>query len=116
MVGELCLDAGHTPFFPYLLDRELIGGADEDEEHHDADRGDDHRLDQPRSVGYRGDGATARRRDRAHREIDAIDTADLAVEAVPPHRAVDPVAVHHHRHQETGARTTRERWGPNRHI
>src|SRR3546814_8435385 len=26
MVGELCLDAGHTPFFPYLPDRELIGG------------------------------------------------------------------------------------------
>src|SRR3546814_1950810 len=110
----LCLDAGHTPFFPYLLDRELIGGADEDEEHHDADRGDDHRLDQPRSVGYRGDVAKARRRDRDHREIDDIEKADLAVVAVPQPRAVDPVDEHDDRDQEEGDAEARDEVGPDR--
>src|SRR3546814_10837834 len=114
MVVELCLDAGHTPFFPYLRYRELIGGADEDEEHHDADRGDDHRLDQPRSVGYRGDVAKARRRDRDHREIDDIEKADLAVVAVPQPRAVDPVDEHDDRDQEEGDAEARDEVGPDR--
>src|SRR3546814_3694389 len=82
MVGELCLDAGHTPFFPYLPDRELIGGADEDEEHRDADRGDDHRLDQPRAVGHRSDVAESGRRHRYHREIYDVEKAELSVVAV----------------------------------
>src|SRR3546814_7052335 len=41
MVGELCLDTSHTPFFPCAFEGELIGGADEDEEDGDADRSEE---------------------------------------------------------------------------
>src|SRR3546814_8873865 len=79
MVGELCLDTSHAPFFPCAFEGELIGGADEDEEDGDADRRHDHRLDQPRAVGHRRDVAEASRSEEHTSELQALMRTSNAV-------------------------------------
>ena len=100
VVRELLLDTSHAPFLPAAFHDEIVSRPNEDEEHREPDRRDDHRLDQARPIADRGDIAKARGGDRDHGEIDHVEKADFAVEIVDQSLAVPPVDHHHDEDQE----------------
>ncbi|HSE58393.1 MAG TPA: hypothetical protein VLA99_06805 [Nitrospiraceae bacterium] len=88
--AEPRLQHGHAIALHVLPDDQLIGGPQEQQPHHDADRRDHQRVDQPGARRHGDDVPIADGRDRDHAEVDDVDERDLAVDLVAQGVAIRP--------------------------
>ena len=116
VAGQPLLDLPHPPILPATLDYEVIGRAHKDEEHHDPDRGDDHRLDHPRPIADRGDIAEPGGGDRDHGEIDHVEETDMPIDRIAQSVAIEPVDQHHRKDQRQRRAEPQGDIGPDRNL
>src|SRR3546814_17108278 len=82
MVVEVPLNDRHAPSIPCAFEHEAVGRAEEDQHGEDSDGGHDQRVEQPRLVAHWGAVAIAGSGAADHREIDAVEAADVPVDIV----------------------------------